>query len=103
LCHSIRLNLEDLKKNLLFYHVDLLDQFLTVNEKYLIKSIKVNSLHHQTVCDHTISNEFIPIAKHEDGAIEAMIHKTLPIAGVQYHPEEIFDNLSSYLITSLLT
>lgn len=87
----------------MFYHVDLLDQFLTVNKKHPIQSIKVNSLHHQTVCNDTISDEFIPIAKHADGAIEAMIHKTLPIAGVQYHPEEIFDNLSSYLITSLLT
>lgn len=103
LCHSLSLNLDNLQKNPRFYHVDLLNQFLTVNEKYLMKSIKVNSLHHQTVCDDTISDEFIPIAKHEDGAIEAMIHKTLPIAGVQYHAEEIFDSLSSYLITSLLT
>lgn len=56
------------------------------------KDIKVNSLHHQGVMLHQVSKEFDILATavtHGYQNVEAFIHKTLPIAGVQFHPEEI--------------
>lgn len=78
----------------------------TKNYKHLLhlnesKEYKVNSLHHQGIQHEQLAEDLIPIAEHSS-IIEVFEHKTLPIAGVQYHPEEIYDTLSDYLITSLL-
>lgn len=62
---------------------------------------KVNSLHHQGVHVSQLGKELLCVAEH-DNLVEVLEHKTLPICGVQYHPEEIFDSLSEYLIMSLL-
>jgi len=50
---------------------------------------KTNSIHHQAIFSHNLSDHFLPLAydcKH--GNIEFMIHKELPIAAEQSHPEE---------------
>jgi putative glutamine amidotransferase len=67
--------------------------------------IKVNSLHHQCVSRGTISDQFDICATSEiNGNVEAFIHKTLPIAGVQYHPEELgYDIITNTLIKTILT
>lgn len=57
------------------------------NQSHNIAKIDVNSYHHQ--CVLSLDNTpLIAVAKecHED-IIEAMVHTTLPIAGVQFHPE----------------
>lgn len=62
----------------------------------------VNSIHHQFVED---PGEFKVLAREvEDDVIEAVHHPTKPIAGVQYHPEEIVDSemLSGAIIRNLL-
>jgi putative glutamine amidotransferase len=68
--------------------------------------IAINSLHHQII--DRIGTNILPIAKHcddkgkEKQTIEAITHKELPIAGVQYHPEEINDKFAIELVNELL-
>lgn len=75
------------------------------NKKY---EVKVNSHHHQAVLSSDLAKDFIPIAfaKNEedkkDDIIEAFIHKELPIAGVQWHPEEWRDEFAESLIKKIL-
>lgn len=45
----------------------------------------VNSNHHQAV--NLLGSQLIPCQWAGDGIIEALCHKTLPIMGVQWHPE----------------
>ena len=47
--------------------------------------VEVNSVHHQA-CQH-VPDELNITAYSEDGVIEMFEHKTLPILGVQWHPE----------------
>lgn len=76
------------------------------NKKQPIK-IKVNSHHHQAVTKTDISDQMNVVAlslyQEKEGVIvEAFMHKELPIAGVQYHPEEFYDDLSDSLITEIM-
>jgi putative glutamine amidotransferase len=56
------------------------------------KQYQINSIHHQGFFPNQINDDAFDIiatsTKH--GNVEAMIHKHLPIAGVQYHPEELY-------------
>ncbi len=65
---------------------------------------KVNSLHHQAVSQFDLSNDLKPLYIDEDGYyVEVVKHKTLPIAGVQFHPEELgYQEETFELIYSLL-
>jgi len=68
--------------------------------------IKVNSLHHQGI--KTIGDSLVPLVKAEDkdwtikSLTEAFIHEDLPIAGVQWHPEEIFCKTSMKIIKEIV-
>lgn len=58
---------------------------------------KVNSLHHQAV--KVLGNDLIPILtevvrKSDTALIESFAHKTLPIYGEQFHPEELYSEYS---------
>ncbi len=48
-------------------------------------SITVNSLHHQMIDE--LAPGYRPTAWDEDGKVEGIEHETLPIVGVQWHPE----------------
>ena len=48
----------------------------------------VNSYHHQA-CRH-LAPGLVESAHTQDGVIEAFCHETLPIYGVQWHPERMF-------------
>jgi len=72
---------------------------------------EVNSHHHQSVSLNGLAKDLIPMFLAEEdetingnkvGIVEVLRHKTLPIIGVQYHPEEWFDELSESLINGLL-
>lgn len=53
------------------------------------RKFKTNSIHHQAVFEHQMASDFIELARDEKhNNIEFMIHKTLPIAAEQSHPEE---------------
>ena len=77
-------------------------------EKDKAHFLKVNSHHHQAVLRSMLAPDLIPIAyaknwdNPQDDIIEAFIHRTLPIAGIQYHSEEIFDVLSRILFNRIL-
>lgn len=49
----------------------------------------VNSAHHQGI--DRLGRELSVIQTAEDGVIEGIIHPALPIIGVQWHPERLFD------------
>jgi len=51
------------------------------------KSVPVNSMHHQ--CVKRVANGFRVVARSPDGVPEAIEHETLPIAAVQFHPEDL--------------
>jgi len=66
---------------------------------------KVNSLHHQAVLWNDASKKcaFKPTLIAEDKwVVEAAEHESLPIAAVQWHPEEIYDDYSNQTIKKLL-
>ena len=66
-----------------------------------VDTFRVNSLHHQCIKD--LSGSLNPTLVHsKDGTIEGIMHKTLPIHAVQYHPEEIYDEYSIKIIQQLL-
>ncbi len=49
----------------------------------------VNSAHHQAVDKPGM--ELLPVCQAHDGTIEALVHASLPVFAVQWHPERIFD------------
>lgn len=70
-------------------------------EKY--DKFSVNSLHHQGVMINDLSRDLTPLLiAHDYECVEGMKHNTLPIAGVQYHPEETWCEYASDLILKLL-
>lgn len=58
-----------------------------LKEKINPDMIIVNSYHNQGLTSKEISNELEIIATTKEGMIEALNHKTYPIAGIQWHPE----------------
>jgi putative glutamine amidotransferase len=78
-----------------------------VNSK---NGFEVNSHHHQGVTVECLSDALEPLLICElEGIdtrkgkilVEAFKHKTLPIYGVQWHPEELYDNFTINLISEL--
>lgn len=67
--------------------------------------LNVNSLHHQAVMPSGLSKYLSPIAiSKKYGNVEALQHKSLDIAGVQFHPEEIsIHEPSSYIVMSIIS
>lgn len=64
------------------------------------KMFKVNSRHHQAI--DRLGEGLIPTLFHKDGTIEAFEHEELPIFGVQFHPEDMYDKDSNdYIINKL--
>lgn len=68
----------------------------------------VNSHHHQALLEEDMSDELELLAYafcedwNEKTIVESFIHRNLPIAGVQWHPEEWYDTFSYNLITKIL-
>lgn len=65
--------------------------------------VYTNSRHHQAI--HEIGDNLIPTGYSREGEsyIEAFIHRSLPIAGVQWHPEDLINEpYSTWLIENLL-
>lgn len=75
-------------------------------------AIPVNSHHHQYIGSEDIAKELIPIhiAVNEDFErtsnsvfiIESFKHESLPIVGVQWHPEEWYDDIAIELFNEIL-
>ena len=74
--------------------------------KIVEKQESVNSIHHQVVKNP--GNDMKVIARYrsktvKSGVIEAIMHRELPIVGIQAHPEEIlFSKFANGIVTDLL-
>ena len=53
-------------------------------------TIVVNSAHHQALSK--LGHDLCPIYVSQDHVIEMVCHRTLPIIGIQWHPERLFIN-----------
>ena len=51
------------------------------------KTLTVNSIHHQAV--NAVGDGFLVTQRSADGTVEAIEHKSMPIIGVQWHPERM--------------
>lgn len=60
-------------------------------------SFKVNSAHHQAL-DHT-GEGLVPVCRAGDNVIEGLIHRSLPILAVQWHPERLPDGAGESLFS----
>ncbi len=61
-----------------------------------LDTLTVNSFHHQAVKD--LAPGFRVSAFSADGTVEAIESETLPIAGVQFHPERMLQDSASILL-----
>ncbi len=62
--------------------------FAKKDPRFMVEEkILVNSFHHQAIKD--LASSLDVLATHEDGTIEMVYHKELPIFSVQWHPEMI--------------
>ena len=64
-------------------------------------STLVNSAHHQAV-DHP-GNHLIPVCRAGDNIIEGLMHDSLPILAVQWHPERILKSGGDILLQHFLS
>ncbi|HEY1412112.1 MAG TPA: gamma-glutamyl-gamma-aminobutyrate hydrolase family protein, partial [Rhodopila sp.] len=58
--------------------------------------------HSLTVERETLPDTLVPTAWTEDGVIMAMHHRTLPIYGVQFHPESIASEHGHTILANFL-
>ncbi len=72
---------------------NLLDDYM--GENYLS-----GSRHHQ--CIDKLGKDLTVIARAEDGTIEAIMHNTKKIIGVQWHPEDMEDNIVFDIFKTML-
>ncbi|MFO0448526.1 MAG: gamma-glutamyl-gamma-aminobutyrate hydrolase family protein [Pseudomonadota bacterium] len=91
-------------------------EFDKLNDKQIKLLPKVNSHHHQAVLTNMCAESFTPLllAEYEDKylpgshgnhntcIVEAFVHNHLPIVGVQWHPEELYDEIAVSLMNILL-
>lgn len=56
---------------------------------------QINSAHHQ--CIQKLPEELVPFQYSSDGIIEGFIHRSLPVLGLQWHPERLFCSEGSFL------
>ncbi len=66
------------------------------------KSCKFTRYHSLVIDESTLSCDFEVTARSEDGDIMGIRHKTLPIEGVQFHPESIASEKCNELFLSFL-
>lgn len=72
--------------------------------EFLGDEINVNSYHNQGINSNNLSSLLKKFAQADDGIIEGIYHPSLPIAGIQWHPERknFDDKLNRKLIESFL-
>ena len=98
-----------------FYHPQGKDNWDTphsvdiINYKTNIKKLDVTSTHHQFFnIDNFNSKDLQVIAIHTDKGedctiVEGFQHRTLPIVGLQWHSERLYDKISNSLMQDLIS
>jgi gamma-glutamyl-gamma-aminobutyrate hydrolase PuuD len=51
------------------------------------QSIRINSFHEEGITETGLADDLVPFAFSDDGFVEGVRHRTLPIIAVQWHPE----------------
>lgn len=64
-------------------------------------SVKVNSAHHQAA--DRMGEGLTPVCRAGDNVVEGLIHTSLPILAVQWHPERLEDNAGEPLFSYFLS
>lgn len=64
-------------------------------DKASLLPTQINSAHHQ--CVDQLPEALFPFQYAPDGVVEGFIHRSLPIIGLQWHPERLFYCDGSYL------
>ena len=64
--------------------------------------MKVARYHSLAVEEETLPEDFIILARTEDGEIMAMQHKDYPLFGIQFHPESIITEYGKRMIENFL-
>lgn len=60
-------------------------------------SAKVNSAHHQAI--NRTGEGLVPVCRAGDNVIEGLVHRSLPILAVQWHPERLPDDAGESLLS----
>lgn len=60
-------------------------------------SYKVNSAHHQAI--NRTGRDLVPVCRAGDNVIEGLVHSSLPILAVQWHPERLPDGTGESLFS----
>ena len=60
-------------------------------------SCKVNSAHHQAI--NRTGRDLVPVCRAGDNVIEGLVHSSLPILAVQWHPERLPDGTGESLFS----
>lgn len=60
-------------------------------------SVKVNSAHHQAV--DRMGRGLVPVCRAGDNVIEGIVHSSLPLLAVQWHPERLPDEAGDSLFS----
>ena len=68
----------------------------------LPKQFTVNRYHSLVIDRNHVPDELIVTATSEDGEIQGVRHKTLPIEGVQFHPESILTEHGHGMLANFL-
>jgi len=81
-----------------------LSNIMTSLKKYKKMKIKVNSLHHQAADPNCLGDDIISIfdTKSYDRTPEIIIHKSLPISALQFHPEEMNGTIAQKIANELM-
>ena len=65
----------------------------------LVKAVRYHSL---ALAEHSLPEELAVTARSEDGEIMGIRHRTLPIEGIQYHPESILTTTGKRQLANFL-
>ena len=66
------------------------------------KTLNVNSRHHQAISKKFLNKDLAVIATHEDGTVEMIAHRTKPIVGVQFHPEDCNEKNCNLFVATVI-
>ena len=80
------------------HQVDFIDKNMPFNAR------EVNSFHHWGIAESQLAKSLRPFAVAQDKTIEGFYHKSLPIAGIMWHPEreQPYDQYDLQLIKQFL-
>lgn len=68
----------------------------------LARLVKVVRYHSLALAEHSLPEELAVTARSEDGEIMGIRHRTLPIEGIQYHPESILTTTGKRQLANFL-